>query len=249
MELQKIKIDTGKIATVAKFFLVIMITSVTGGFSGAALLYLLTTSYRQETTVRTEVADYDNDDELFDDLNDIMGKRPHAEGDRTQRSSATDGVKEEDFTAEDLARVFYVKKYVKVAMAEKKIYGIPICITLSQGLLESKHGESKLAKKNNNHFGIKCFSRTCGKGHCTNHYDDGHKDFFRKYESVWGSFRDHSKFLQKERYKSRTDKCGNNDYKCWAQALQEGGYATDPRYAKKLIRLIERYKLYKYDQQ
>ena len=94
----------------------------------------------------------------------------------------------------------YVMKFYKTAIAEHKKYGIPASITLAQGLIESRGGNSKLAVRNNNHFGVKCFSKKCSKGHCTNHFDDNHKDFFRKYNSVWESFRDHSKVLQKERY-------------------------------------------------
>ena len=65
-------------------------------------------------------------------------------------------------------------------------FGIPASITLAQGLLESNNGESRLTTKNNNHFGIKCFSRKCKKGHCSNFSDDSHKDFFRKYDKCLG---------------------------------------------------------------
>ena len=79
-------------------------------------------------------------------------------------------------------------------------YGIPASISLAQGLIESRAGSSKLAVNNNNHFGIKCFSRHCRKGHCTNFTDDTHKDFFRKFPSPWESWRAHSQLLSSGRY-------------------------------------------------
>ena len=140
----------------------------------------------------------------------------------------------------------YVKRYADIAVAEMKFYNIPASITLAQGLLESDAGESRLARMNNNHFGIKCFSRKCHKGHCANFTDDTHKDFFRKYKNVWDSYRAHSVFLQGKRYK-HLQELGTKDYKGWAYGLRKAGYATDKRYAEKLIRIIETLELDEYD--
>lgn len=140
----------------------------------------------------------------------------------------------------------YVSRYAPVAKIEQNLYGIPTSITLAQGLLESDAGGSRLAKRNNNHFGIKCFSRTCAKGHCANFTDDSHKDFFRVYKSAWESYRAHSLFLQKDRYKHLL-KLEPTDYKAWAKGLSKAGYATDKRYADKLINLIEALNLHQYD--
>jgi flagellum-specific peptidoglycan hydrolase FlgJ len=132
----------------------------------------------------------------------------------------------------------YIKTYKAIAKAEEKKYGIPASITIAQGLLESDAGGSRLARNNNNHFGIKCFSKTCKKGHCINYTDDSHKDFFRNFDSTWGSFRSHSLLLQKTRYKSLY-KLKTTDYKGWSEGLRKAGYATDKRYGKKLIKIIE----------
>jgi len=125
-------------------------------------------------------------------------------------------------------------------------YGIPASITLAQGLLESNIGTSKLATKNKNHFGIKCFSKKCKKGHCSNFNDDHHKDFFRNFSTVWESYRAHSLLLQKKRYK-KLYKLKATDYKGWAKGLQAAGYATDKQYANKLVKLIQRLKLDRID--
>lgn len=141
----------------------------------------------------------------------------------------------------------YVKKYADMAKDEMKKHGIPASITLAQGLLESNAGESKLAKNNHNHFGLKCFSRKCKKGHCSNFTDDSHKDFFKIFKSPADSYHAHSKLLRNGSRYSGLFKLKKDDYKGWSRGLRKAGYATDPNYDKKLIRLIESLKLYKYD--
>ena len=135
----------------------------------------------------------------------------------------------------------YIKKYMPLAKQEEKLYGIPAKITMAQALLESNAGRSKLAIKNNNHFGIKCFSKSCKKGHCSNFTDDSHKDFFRKYQSVEDSYREHSLFLLKGRYKHLLD-LPKDDLESWTRGLQEAGYATDKKYSRKLLVLINQFR-------
>ena len=135
----------------------------------------------------------------------------------------------------------YVRRFGKVAQTEMATYGIPASIKIAQGLLESDAGKSRLSRQNNNHFGIKCFSRTCAKGHCSNFSDDSHKDFFRKYNSAWDSYRAHSKLLVNGKYKELL--AHGHDYVQWAKGLKRIGYATAKHYDQKLIDLIERYDL------
>lgn len=148
---------------------------------------------------------------------------------------------------EDKKVVEFVERFYNVAKTEKKKYGIPASVNMAQALIESGVGESRLSLQNNNYFGIKCFSKTCKKGHCTNATDDHHKDFFKKYETPWKSWRDHSKLLTGDRYKGLL-KYGD-DYKKWASGLKKAGYATDKNYDKKLISTIEKYSLYKLDEE
>jgi LysM repeat protein len=123
--------------------------------------------------------------------------------------------------------------------------GVPASITLAQGLLESRYGLSELATKGNNHFGIKCHNDW--QGGKVYHDDDRKGECFRKYDSPEQSFRDHSDFLRyRDRYKFLFD-LEVNDYKGWAYGLKKAGYATDPAYPAKLIKLIEDYRLYMYD--
>jgi flagellum-specific peptidoglycan hydrolase FlgJ len=153
-------------------------------------------------------------------------------------------LQEEDLTL-DQKRQAYIRKYGPVAVAEMKKFGIPASITIAQGLLETRAGTSGLAVKNNNHFGMKCFSRSCKKGHCSNFSDDTHKDFFLRFESSWASYRAHSKMLSSGRYKKLHNL--GNDYRAWAHGLKTAGYATDPKYDDNLIRLIRLYSLDRLD--
>lgn len=141
--------------------------------------------------------------------------------------------------------IAYIGTYKNIAIDKMEEYKIPASITLAQGILESGNGLSTLAKKSNNHFGIKCHSGWKGKK--VYHDDDKKGECFRKYPSPEGSFNDHSKFLTgRGRYEFLFD-LKPDDYKAWAKGLKKAGYATDRKYPKKLISFIETFELYKYD--
>lgn len=139
----------------------------------------------------------------------------------------------------------YIDKYSSVATRHMKDYKIPASITLAQGLLESGAGESSLATKGNNHFGIKCGGDW--RGASIRKSDDRPNECFRKYKHAEESYHDHSLFLtERDRYSSLF-RLQITDYKSWARGLQSAGYATDKAYANKLIKIIEDYELYLYD--
>ena len=139
----------------------------------------------------------------------------------------------------------YLKTFGPIAQREMKQYKIPASITLAQGLLESGFGEGRLAVEGNNHFGIKCH-RTW-QGEKIYHDDDEKGECFRVYKDAAESYRDHSLFLsERDRY-AFLFRLGKRDYKAWAKGLKKAGYATDPKYPDKLIRLIERFDLAQYD--
>jgi LysM repeat protein len=145
----------------------------------------------------------------------------------------------------DTPQKSYIEKYSDLAVEEMYRSGVPASITLAQGLLESGNGLSELAVKGNNHFGIKCHNAWTGSK--VYHDDDSKGECFRKYDSPEESFRDHSDFLRyRDRYRFLFD-LEPTDYKGWAHGLRKAGYATDPKYPEKLIRLIEEYELYLYD--
>jgi hypothetical protein len=139
----------------------------------------------------------------------------------------------------------YIEKYSQVAISEMHRSGVPASITLAQGLVESAAGQSTLATKANNHFGIKCHSDWKGKK--TYRDDDKANECFRVYSNAAASFKDHSDFLRyQDRYKFLFD-LDPTDYKAWARGLKKAGYATDRLYADKLIKVIEDYELYRFD--
>lgn len=139
----------------------------------------------------------------------------------------------------------YIESYKDVAQSNMKKYGIPASIILGQAILESGAGTAILSEQANNHFGIKCHKDWLGES--VKYDDDSTAECFRKYYNPSDSFRDHSLFLTKGSRYSSLFKLEKTDYKAWAKGLKAAGYATDPQYPTKLIGLIERFQLYKYD--
>ncbi len=134
----------------------------------------------------------------------------------------------------------YIETYTPMALEQETLHKIPACITLAQGILESASGQSDLARRANNHFGIKCHSNWTGNTYHKN--DDKENECFRAYASPAQSFEDHSLFLKRNRY-SALFSLDIADYKGWAKGLKEAGYATNPQYPELLINLIELYGL------
>ncbi|SHI96411.1 Flagellum-specific peptidoglycan hydrolase FlgJ [Arenibacter nanhaiticus] len=141
----------------------------------------------------------------------------------------------------------YIETFAEMAKFEMIAYGIPASITLAQGILESGAGKGALSAKTNNHFGIKC--HTGWTGDYDHHDDDEKGECFRKYNHPMYSFRDHSIFLTTRARYASLFSLDHDDYKSWAHGLQKAGYATDKRYPEKLISIIERYQLDKYDRE
>lgn len=141
-----------------------------------------------------------------------------------------------------MTREDYIEKYKNDAIKDMQRTGVPASITLAQGLFESESGNSDLAREANNHFGIKCHNEWTGE---TFHKDDDAKnECFRKYNSVLESFDDHSNFLRTRTRYAFLFELDIADYKSWARGLKKAGYATNPEYANKLIKIIEDFQLH-----
>ncbi len=138
----------------------------------------------------------------------------------------------------------YFDTWAEVAVQQMIQYRIPASITLAQGVLESGAGRSELARKANNHFGIKCNGWTGRKSY---HDDDERNECFRAYDNAYQSYVDHSVFLTSSQRYRRLFDLKRTDYKGWAKGLKACGYATSPTYATRLIEIIETYQLHKYD--
>ena len=149
----------------------------------------------------------------------------------------------------------YVANHSEIAISEMIRTGVPASIKLAQGMLESDWGRSELATVANNHFGIKCGNQWQGG---TFYKEDDDRDkkgdliqsCFRSFKSTHDSYIAHSDFLadpnKSYRYGFLFD-LETIDYKSWANGLQKAGYATDKKYPKKLIQLIEKYELHRFD--
>ena len=142
-------------------------------------------------------------------------------------------------------RESYIEEYAQLAVSEMNRSGIPASITLAQGILESGNGQSELAKKSNNHFGIKCHSDWNGAK--VYHDDDAKGECFRKYTKPQHSFEDHTDFLMRGSRYAFLFELAPSDYKGWAKGLKKAGYATAPDYADRLIKIIEDEMLYRFD--
>lgn len=141
----------------------------------------------------------------------------------------------------------YIDTYSEIAKEEMLQYGIPASITLAQGILESGAGRGELTKKANNHFGIKC--HTGWNGERVYHDDDEKGECFRKYKDPKYSFRDHSLFLTERTRYQDLFKLRKDDFTGWAKGLKKAGYATDPKYPAKLIAIIEKNNLTRFDEE
>ena len=139
----------------------------------------------------------------------------------------------------------YIEKYKSVAQSNRDKYGIPASIILGQAILESGSGTGPLSQYANNHFGIKCHKNWTGES--VKYDDDSVDECFRKYDNPYDSFQDHAVFLTSGSRYSTLFKFDIKDYKSWAFGLKNAGYATDSQYPSKLIGIIERYQLNKYD--
>ena len=132
-------------------------------------------------------------------------------------------------------------------------------LVASQSILESGWGESELAKNANNLFGIKADSDWQGDVYAvdTKEFLNGEwttvKANFRKYDDIGESIIDHANFFVENDFRRNNYKhlIGETDYKKAVKAIlkpvADYSYATDPNYEDKIIKLIEQYKLYEWD--
>jgi len=146
--------------------------------------------------------------------------------------------------AQKITTAQYIERYKDIAIKEMIRSGVPAAITLAQGVLETESGNSVLVKKSNNHFGIKCKVEWTGEK--VYHDDDERGECFRKYDSAYLSYKDHSDFLRNRAHYAFLFSLDPSDYSAWAHGLKKAGYATNPRYPQILIKTIEDYNLNEY---
>ncbi|WP_396143663.1 glucosaminidase domain-containing protein [Flavobacterium sp.] len=195
-----------------------------------------TTSKTKTTTAKKKVV---STTDTKQSKSPIESNQKSKNGDEIQLE-ATSNVK----TYEEEIRL-YVASFHEIAKNNMKTHGIPASIILAQGILESGAGKGRLAQSANNHFGIKCHKGWTGDS--VKHDDDAEQECFRKYSQPSESYKDHSLFLTSRSRYATLFKLDKGDYQSWARGLKSAGYATDVKYPDKLIGLIERFELYKYD--
>ena len=174
----------------------------------------------------------------------------------TNSSVTTSSYQEADDTSEIDQNQRHFLSAIKQGAMDGAKEGILPSITAAQAILESGWGSSQLAKvPNNNLFGIKDSEDWHGEIVTVPTQEFLNGDYitvnaaFRKYATWNDSVVDHAKFFtstewRKDNYRKVVNE---TDYRIAAQELKNAGYATDPNYPGKLIRLIEAYKLYEWD--
>lgn len=150
----------------------------------------------------------------------------------------------QNLSAQSSAIKKYIETYKEIAIEEMIRTGVPASIKLAQGIHETAAGQSVLVTKSNNHFGIKC--KTGWQGASVSHDDDARGECFRKYDSPFESFKDHSEFLKTRSHYAFLFNLDPTDYEAWAHGLKKAGYATNPKYPQIIIKLIKDYNLQDY---
>lgn len=148
---------------------------------------------------------------------------------------------------------YVVAKLKEVAPLFHK-YPSPISVTtrMAQFVLESQAGRSPLFKVSNNAFGIKASYPWTGDRVAFDSWEVGGvaTSYFRVYESLEASIADHAGFFTSTEYRAlvaykKAIKARTYREECLALA---GVYAGDKDYGRKLLDLIERYRIYEYEE-
>ena len=147
-------------------------------------------------------------------------------------------------------RQAYIEDTEKMAVRIARKNNILPSVMLAQSILESNWGRSELSREYNNYFGIKAVKKDQGIVFETEEYVDGesgrYMENFKKYSSKRESFEHYAKLLSTAKRYEKVKTAKN--YKEAAKYIKEGGYATDPSYADKIISVVEKYGLNKYDE-
>lgn len=134
----------------------------------------------------------------------------------------------------------YIKRFAHVAINERKKYGVPSSIIISNALFHSYAGKRDMSINGNNHFSIPCSQDWPGPngtyaGSCVRHY-----------ENAWASFRDHSLYVTSGKYEQLRN-LESTDYKAWAKHLEQKEFSSFNNLEKNLLELIEKYELNQLD--
>jgi flagellum-specific peptidoglycan hydrolase FlgJ len=148
---------------------------------------------------------------------------------------------------QNTSRAEYIERYKNIAIEHAEKYGIPASVKMAQGILESGYGNGALARKGNTHFNIKVKASDNWRGEVVYHDDDRPNEPFRAYSTPEDSWLDHSEYLDTQPRYDSLFRYSVTDYRSWARGLKNAGYATDPLYAEKLVRVIEENRLWELD--
>ncbi|MFD1258934.1 glucosaminidase domain-containing protein [Mucilaginibacter terrae] len=138
----------------------------------------------------------------------------------------------------------YVDKFKNNAIRIMHESGVPASIILAIAMHESANGNSKLARNQNNHFGVKGKSPVSYTGRKATHSS------YKQYDSAMDSFQDFARIMtERKQFSHLTTKFSHYDYKSWVKGIQRSGYASSRTWGSQVLSLIRKYELHAYDEQ
>lgn len=137
----------------------------------------------------------------------------------------------------------YIENYKDAAIRIMEERGIPASIILAVAMHESANGTSTLARKLNNHFGI--------KGAGGSYYRKKNKKVrsaYKKYGAVADAYEDFARLVcERKAFRHLAENLSHYDYMGWARGIQRCGYAHSNTWSSQVMAIIRKYQLNDFD--
>lgn len=138
--------------------------------------------------------------------------------------------------------IAFVRRFEKVAISERKKFGIPSSVLLACAYVNSSAGQRSFVEPSNNYFALPCTSdwegeTTTADGRC-----------LRKYESAWASFRDFNIYLTSQEWFGSVKKSAGKDWQAWVTEIAKQDISDAPNFKNEMEKAIETFRLYDLDE-
>jgi flagellum-specific peptidoglycan hydrolase FlgJ len=133
----------------------------------------------------------------------------------------------------------YIEKFKDIAVRIMHETGVPASIVLAAAMHESANGNSNIAQKLNNQFGVKGFGTYVYYKHKKKIHTS-----YKKYDSVMDSFQDFARIMtERKQFSHLTEEFTHYDYLGWAKGIQHSGYCSSHKWASQVLNIIRKYQL------
>jgi flagellum-specific peptidoglycan hydrolase FlgJ len=138
----------------------------------------------------------------------------------------------------------YIEKFKDNAVRIMHESGVPASIILAVAMHESANGNSNIAKKLNNQFGVKGYD-----AHVYYNNNKKVKTYYRRYDSVMDSFQDFARIMtERKQFSHLSETLTHYDYTAWAKGIQRSGYCSSRKWASQVLTIIKKYNLNAFDE-